>query len=57
MKPKQWGWYWVYHDQLPHYFKIVTVSLYDDENKQTYKHLGLMAVDEFGDLFLIGTKK
>lgn len=37
-----------------HYLKDVYLWMYDDKKSQhSHVHMGVMAVDDFGDLFLI----
>jgi len=47
------GWYW--GTTHLHNFKNVSQWFYDDEkSKHIYKNLGVMCMDNFGDLFLVG---
>lgn len=57
-KLRQTGWHWVYHDQLPHYFKNVTLCLFDDETKTPlYEPVGVMVMDDFGGLVRSAVQK
>jgi hypothetical protein len=47
------GWYW--KQTKMHYQKDVTQWFYDDEKSEhVHKHLGVMCMNDYGDLFLIG---
>jgi len=47
------GWYW--GTTKLHNFKNVSQWFYDDEKfEHIYKNLGVMCMDNFGDLFLVG---
>ena len=47
------GWYW--GTTKLHNFKNVSQWFYDDEKSEhIYKNLGVMCMDNFGDLFLVG---
>jgi len=46
-------WYWL--EAKVHYLKDVYQWFYDDEKSEhVYKHLGLMCMNDYGELVLIG---
>jgi hypothetical protein len=49
---RQVGWWW--RRCHMHYLKDVYLWMYDDKKSEhNHVHMGVMAVDDFGDLFLI----
>lgn len=47
MKP--WLWYWAHAEDAPHYIYDVTLCFHRN-NQHIYDRLGLMAMDDFGEL-------